>query len=316
MPPAGQHLIAKLLNPQVLNDPGKAASILDVSHNTTSILFAQELPDRVRSILDSLLVYLHDHELYTGIAKGDLDSMRRRLTALTYENTLRLKAFQKIMNHANNSRLNFLLLKGPAVSMCYPNYVHRYQNDFDLLIHPNQADKVPLFLGSHGYICPIEPAAIFRDRIHRRRPYLRYRDCGGTAGAFDNIDMHFDIQATWDPYTYDVASIFERQTTIDLLGTPVAVPDPVDHMVYICTHAYNHYINTVYQIDSGQPRDRILMGSDPDHMLRRFLDLAFFKDSYNFSISSSNLVSRAIAFNAHIAVTFCFDEVEYLFNPQ
>lgn len=307
-------IVGDLLNPEVLVHPYKAVPILTETSRSISYLSTESFHPRIQSIIDSLIIYLHDNGIFTFFTDDTIATMRRRLQELTIETSLRLTAWSEIVFAAQKESISILLLKGPVVAEYYPPHIHRYQNDLDLLVHPQQSPDIGDFMARLGYVCPIEYVAPMRDPIHRRRPYLRFRTPNDSDGLFDYVDVHKDLQATWDPYTYDMNSIFARRTTEHLLGTTVSVPNPVDHMIYICTHAYNHYINSSYGVTDGQPLDRIRMGTDTDQMLRRLVDLWFFRHAHNITLDSCELARRSIAYNAQVAVEFCFKLLARLFK--
>lgn len=170
---------------------------------------------------------------------------RERIDRLAAATELRMSVLRKRLVESlealDDAGVEAVVLKGGALAhTLYPDPGERPMNDLDLLVAPDAAEEARRALTSAGWRRDEEgyPEASYRRHYHL--PPLR--DDAGSGAA---LEIHTGLLLPGHPFALDVEAFRRRAEPARLDGRPMLVPDPVDHLIYVCLHfAWGHMLRS------------------------------------------------------------------------
>ena len=163
-------------------------------------------------------------------------ALRRKSLVLSRQLVQMETELSRIATCLSAARVEFLLLKGPAVArQAYPVPDWRGYDDLDLWVSSRDFEAAVHALSAAGY---------------RRRLSLdaRAAACARRAGigmAFDHPERGQLIEVAHGerslaPTSRAAREIIEGATSVVIAGTPVRVPKPVHALLFACRHGAHH----------------------------------------------------------------------------
>lgn len=170
---------------------------------------------------------------------------RERIGRLAAASELRTGVLRKRLVESletlDDAGVETVVLKGGALAnTLYPDPGERAMGDIDLLVAPDRAEEARRALTAAGWRRDEEgyPEAAYRRHYHL--PPLR--DEGGSGAA---LEIHTGLLLPDHPFALDVEAVRRRAVTARVDGRPMRVPDPVDHLLYVCLHfAWVHMLRS------------------------------------------------------------------------
>jgi hypothetical protein len=145
-----------------------------------------------------------------------------------YKNQMLFHAITSLLRSFHHTGIDTLVLKGAALTLlCYKDYGLRPMNDFDVLVHTEQALPAIRLLQEMGWN-PMEFT-----------PNEEYISVSYSHGFADEAGREFDLH--WHVFsqcrTPDADKDFwEYAVLIDFHGVPTYILNPTDQLFHICVH--------------------------------------------------------------------------------
>jgi Uncharacterised nucleotidyltransferase len=223
------------------------------------------LPDRARWLLEACL--RDDRRAVEAFGKwrrfanpGQMEGRELRLTPLLHENmrrlglsdqrlewiggqakhiwltgALRRRKLLLVLDILEGARVDFVLIKGAAMSARFPKAVAtRPMADFDLLIHRSSARAAMATLHASGWSGA--DGAELSDADLNRHHAIGLWDPTGTS-----VDLHWRPAASIATCRH-AEGVRERSVAASLEGRPVSVASATDHLFVLLCHAFEDKI--------------------------------------------------------------------------
>ena len=198
------------------------------------------------------LAELGDHEIARllplvwrnlGEAVGaDADRLKGLYRRSWAHNQALLRLAESVVGRLHEEGIEALALKGVALSIAYYDDLGaRPMGDVDLLVRPEQADRVFRIVESLGFVA-IRPATASRwereaddDWFHRHRHARGYR----RGGSLDNVDIHWALLPDFivsDPGVGDTVELWDHPRPLRLGEVDAATLSPTHHLLHAVVH--------------------------------------------------------------------------------
>lgn len=143
--------------------------------------------------------------------------------ALVQEYVLRQESLKELLSLVNRISAEAIVLRGDALAeFYYPDPVLRPAMDIDLLIHPQDLERLEQSLAEIG-VLPVKEGGEIQ---------LYYRE----SPPVMNIDIHTEL---W--YVRDIASLWKRARDVYFLGLPAKILSPEDLFLHLVAHSLIHH---------------------------------------------------------------------------
>ena len=164
---------------------------------------------------------------YVNFSEEDEDEF---ISEITYGVQKRIEHLGYI-EEMNAAGLKCCLIKGAAVSICYPQPDCRLSSDTDLLIDPAQEDEVIGFLQKKGF--DVEPRAKYDHHFKARGP------------EGDLIEGHVSLHSVpTAKILFNGGDIYDEEwTTEEIEGFNIPIMGLNDGLVYLTAHYIKHLVN-------------------------------------------------------------------------
>ena len=167
-------------------------------------------------------------------------ALQQRLLVNTHRALLQASELARLAGRFASADLPLITFKGPALAINYYGAVnHRHAGDLDLLVAPAtlwQADRLLVEAGYRRIGTDTLTRAQLNQYVRHYGHHLIYRH--------DHHDLLIELHWRWfdQPYLLplDFDTAWQRHRTLNISGTPVAVPEPGDHLLYLCCHGAVH----------------------------------------------------------------------------
>ena len=163
---------------------------------------------------------------------------------LIQTNTNLLNEIKNIVAFLNKHRLNYIILKGPAlIRTIYQEALWpRPFGDLDILIFPEDIELATRILNDLGYIqgtvsyagdriVPFPPGVI-KEGVLNRLHLHHFRKIDGIT-----IEVHPRLEVPSAPFDFEVRGVFERSQQIEISnGIRARILCPEDCFIFLCLH--------------------------------------------------------------------------------
>lgn len=168
--------------------------------------------------------------IYYGIVNSGLEfNLKSQFFNFTVQATMieenQLFELEKLKRDFINSNIDFLVLKGPVIKSKYPHSEMRTMSDIDILIKPDQYEKIVSVMENNGYSFALESDHEF---VWRKKPFV-------------SIELHKHLIPSYnrDFYSYfgdgwQLAKPLEK-------GNAEHIFSQEDVFLYAFTHFTKHY---------------------------------------------------------------------------
>ena len=195
---------------------------------------------------------------YSGYARDIQDAMV--MVAVQMQKS---KAFLDVYTKFLDNGVSPIVIKGIVMRQLYGDYrEHRLSGDEDILIRPEEYDKVREILEHEGYSC--SRPMLTKQQIEQLHEITFHNE---EKDFF--IEVHLNIigkENSTRTYMNDVfADAFEKTEILEIDGVPLSVMNPTQTFLYLVFHAFKHF-----QMGG--------MG------IRPMLDILLYKEAYNDQI--------------------------------
>jgi hypothetical protein len=205
----------------------------------------------------NLLSLLQQHRLasrfYTLISKHKkafpdsfLQELKKaRYGLLIYGNDAVLQ-IQRILTALVDSGIPVIVLKGWAmISTFYMgDYAQRFCEDIDLLIRPQDFDRVESVLQSAGFMGFPEVHPGYSRRFSNARAYIQSDQKPNRLGMF-SVGLHWGLThyPYFQPGRIKIEDLFDRADSLEIAGINVRQLSIEDDLIYNCAHLALHHRN-------------------------------------------------------------------------
>ena len=169
------------------------------------------------------------------------EGLERRAAADELRMRLLARRLAESLDVLEEAGLEAMVLKGGALAhTLYPDPGERPMADLDLLVRPERGEEARRALASAGWRRDEDRYPGESYRRHYHLPPLR--DEGGSGAA---LEIHTGLLLPGHPFALGPETLRRRARTASIRGRPLRVPDPVDHLVYLCLHfAWGHALES------------------------------------------------------------------------
>ncbi|HKV58822.1 MAG TPA: nucleotidyltransferase family protein [Ktedonobacteraceae bacterium] len=154
------------------------------------------------------------------------------------QNLLLESELQRVLCIFNEAAIPFMLFKGPVLAYtAYPNSHLRTYHDLDILIHASDVARAHDLLVQTGYSFYEEYRADAADE--QRTAYHYSLQPPGMPFACI-VELHTAPHASEIGTLSDLEVLWKNARPMVILGQPVAVMNPADHLLFLCWHYRFH----------------------------------------------------------------------------
>src|SRR5690625_3609531 len=148
----------------------------------------------------------------------------------------------RIAEAFDQQKIPLLPLKGPALAASvYNDLTLRPAGDLDLLIHPKDISKSLEILRHFGFsvvlrepgafATPLQEAAVSRYLYH----FILFDEDREMV-----VELHFSLSPKKLPFHTSTTELFNRISHIPIGGKNIAIPHPIDNLIYLSLHGGKH----------------------------------------------------------------------------
>lgn len=154
------------------------------------------------------------------------------------QNLLLESELQRVLSAFNAAAIPFMLFKGPALAhTVYPNPHIRTYHDLDILIHPADVERMGTLLTHMGYGFYEEYRADAADE--QRTGYHYSLQPSGMPFACI-VELHTAPHVSEIGTLSDLEALWKNACSTTILGQPVTIMNPADHLLFLCWHYRFH----------------------------------------------------------------------------
>jgi hypothetical protein len=169
-----------------------------------------------------------------------------------------IKAVQFISEHLQQSKLSAIALKGLSLIQIYKIPGIRPMGDMDILVKPDERDRVVNLLQDIGYQIP---NPVYPNNLIKNRLWLDVHT------HILNLDR---IRSRRHVFTKDMSALWDRALPLFESSTGILSPDPIDNFVLLSLHALKHsYSRTIWLVDLYELLQDIVSQADGWHKIIR-----------------------------------------------
>lgn len=173
----------------------------------------------------------------SALPRNVRESFRRLARVEEFRMRKMASGLESVLFLLSDHGIQVVLIKGAALAhVAYESLAERPMVDLDLLVEPDRAREARHLLLNHGWSWPSDR---FPDEMYERHfhlPPLKHDD--GTDAV---LEIHTDLFPEGHPFAFGGDDVRRRSCVRSVRGVTARVPDPVDHLLYVCIHfAWNH----------------------------------------------------------------------------
>ena len=136
-----------------------------------------------------------------------------------------------ILEELDRKGIYYCLLKGQAAAILYPHPDFRISGDTDILIRPEEEQKVINFLKSQDY------------QVEKRKKNDHHVKAWHPVGGLLEVHVSLYSDPTRELLFQGINPCHEDRMKISIYGKPVWTLGPNDGLVYLTAHYIKHFIN-------------------------------------------------------------------------
>ncbi len=226
-------------------------------------------------------------------------AFRQRIDETFRAGALRLALMYRnvglVLARLTNARLNFIVVKGPALAYrVYPDPVLRPFNDVDLIARERDWENVHQCLVGMGFEperdLPQPPPKL----APHIAPFVPYEMAYWQPALKLMVEVQYDDLLVAGLFSRDVEGFWQRAEWIAIEGTRVRTLALDDHLIYLCAHLHRH----------GFAR------------LNWFSDLAFIVRDHATEIDWARLIKTAKTEQAQVPVYYSLYFLDHLLGVR
>ena len=173
-----------------------------------------------------------------GIPEAYRDGLKNRHSEYRRNQASMIDAARCISEHLQQNRLSAITIQGLSLIQIYGTSGIRPMGDMDILVKPDDRDRVVNLLQDIGYRIP---NPVYPNNLIKNRLWLDIHT------HILNLDR---IRSRRYVFPMDLSALWSRAFTLFESSTGILKPDPIDNFVLLSAHALKHgYSRMIWLVD-------------------------------------------------------------------